>query len=210
MEYSLEAIKDDLSHMGKYEFYQKYIMRSYNWYFDNVLLGNGHNVLDIMDDFKFIISKGLGISFHNIAMVGSGKLGYSLSPIPQKCLQKFNSDEKVRKVSDIDVAVVSDKLFHAYWDILRNSYKTEYQPYYDHIPEQIYRGYINEKDLLAIAGCRKKWKQNAMKVKKELFNEMYIKHEITFRLYRSWEDFEQYNIQSIGKIKRRIIDGAPI
>ena len=56
----------------------------------------------------------------------------------------------------------------------------------------------------------KKWKQNAMKVKKELFNELYIKHEVTFRLYRSWEDFEQYNIQSIRKIKRRIADGATI
>lgn len=29
MEYPLEVIKDDLSKMKPYEFYQKYIMRSY-------------------------------------------------------------------------------------------------------------------------------------------------------------------------------------
>ncbi|MCI9006163.1 MAG: hypothetical protein HFH39_13220 [Lachnospiraceae bacterium] len=210
MEYPLEVIKDDLSKMKPYEFYQKYIMRSYNWYFEHVLLGKDHNILEIADDFKFIISKGLGISFHNIAMVGSGKLGYSLSPAPDKCLKRFNNDEKIRNISEIDVAVISDKLFHTYWDILRNSYRTAYSAYYDYIPGEIYRGYINEKNLLEIGGCRKKWKQNAMKVKKELFNELYIKHEVTFRLYRSWEDFEQYNIQSIRKIKRRIADGATI
>ena len=61
MEYPLEVIKDDLSKMKPYEFYQKYIMRSYNWYFEHVLLGKDHNILEIADDFKFIISKGLGI-----------------------------------------------------------------------------------------------------------------------------------------------------
>ena len=74
--------------------------------------------------------------------------------------------------------------------------------HYKYISRGIYRGYINEKYLTLIDGCRKEWNEKAAKSKKILRSDLYIKPEITYRLYRSWEDFEEYHIQSINEIKR--------
>ncbi|MFA9423871.1 MAG: hypothetical protein ACERLG_09855 [Sedimentibacter sp.] len=184
------------------EFYLKHILRSDNWYFETVLGVNGSDIIHISDDFKTIVSNELGISFNNIAMVGSGKLGYSLSPNPKKLFLEFNDNEKIRKISDVDIAIVSSQLFQKYWDLFRKSYKPKYAAIYNYIPREIYRGYINENHLQEVEGCRKEWNAISSTSKKSLYNDLYMKHEVTYRLYRSWEDFEEYHIQSLTKIKR--------
>lgn len=199
MAYTLEEIKTDIEVLQTKDFYIKHILRSDNWYFETVLGKSKEDAIRISDDLKSIVSQSLEISFNNIAIVGSSKVGCSLSPPSDqqsKLFRCFNDD------SDIDIAIVSEKLFQKYWTLFRRSYSEVNKRYYKYISRGIYRGYINENNLSVIDGCRKEWNEKASISKKLLRSEMYIRPEITYRLYRSWEDFEEYHLQSIDEIKR--------
>lgn len=202
MAYTLEEIKKDIVILPAKEFYIKYLLRSDNWYFETKLGKSKEDSIRKSDDFKAIVSQTLEISFNNIAIVGSSKTGCSLTPVSEqrsKLFRGFNDD------SDIDIAIVSDKLFQKYWDLFRHSYSEVNKRYYNYISRGIYRGYINEKHLSVIDGCRKEWNEKSSSSKRILRNELYIQPEITYRLYRSWEDFEEYHIQSITEIKRGVM-----
>ncbi len=197
--YTLEEIKKDIMTLPAKEFYIKHLMRADNWYFETKLGKSKEDSIRKSDDFKSVVSQALEISFNNIAIVGSSKTGCSLTPASEqrsKLFRSFNDE------SDIDIAIISDKLFQKYWELFRHSYSEVNKRYYKYISRGIYRGYINEKDLSLIDGCRKEWNEKASNSKKLLRNELYIQPEITYRLYRSWEDFEEYHIQSINEIKR--------
>lgn len=197
--YTLTEIKDDIIALPSKDFYIKYILRSDNWYFETHIGQSKEDAIRLTDDFKSIVSQSLGISFNNISVVGSSKVGCSLTPISvqrDKLFRCFNEE------SDIDIAIVSGKLFETYWNLFRHSYSEVNKRHYKYISRGIYRGYINEKYLTLIDGCRKEWNEKAAKSKKILRNELYIQPEITYRLYRSWEDFEEYHIQSIDEIRR--------
>ena len=196
--YMIEEVKKDIALLAPQDFYIKYILRSDNWYFEKHIGKNKEDAIRMIDDFKSIVSQSLDISFNNIAIVGSSKVGCSLAPIPEKLFKMFHSE------SDIDVAIISNKFFQMYWDLFRLSYSEVNKRHYGKITRAIYRGYINEKHLTLIDGCRKQWNEKAAKSKKTLRDELYIKPEITYRLYRSWEDFEEYHIQSLKDIRREI------
>lgn len=200
MSVTLEKIKSDLESKTAKQFYTEYIVKSSNWYFENILGKSPEESINVADDVKLIISDGFKISFNSIMMVGSGKIGYSLSP--KKLFKPFNNDEKVRKISDLDFAIISSNLFNEYWMKLRKSFRPDYMEMYHHIYQDLYRGYISERNILNVDGCRKEWNELSSISKKELSTKLFIKNEISFRLYRSWEDFEEYNLQNIKKIKK--------
>ncbi len=210
MSHTLDEIKQDLKFKNEKEFYTKHIIRSDNWYFEQYMGKEPDEVLKISDDYRLIISENLQVSFNSVMMVGSGKIGFSLSP-PNNMYNKesklflpFNDNEKVRKVSDIDIAIISSDIFHYYWNLFRHSYKNKYKDTYQHIYQGLYRGYIDERNITFIDGCRKEWNETASISKKRLHNELYFKHDISYRIYRNWEDFEDYNLQNLRKIKREI------
>lgn len=202
MAVTLEELKNDLKNQTEKQFYTKHIVRSENWYFENILGKSPIDQIRYSDDAKLIISDCFGISFNSVMMVGSGKIGYSLSP--HKLFKPFNNDEKIRNISDLDFAIISSEIFMQYWSLFRKSYKPIYKNTYTHIFRDLYRGYINEHNITEIDGCRKIWNDKASQSRKQLFSDMYIKNEISYRIYRSWEDFEDYNLQSINKIKKEL------
>ena len=210
MSFTIEDIKNDLKNNTAKQFYTKHIIRSNNWYFEEYLKKSPDEVLKLSDDYRLIISDNLKVSFNSVMMVGSGKLGYSLSPAifgeerTSKLFLPFNDDEKIRKISDIDIAIISSDIFHQYWNLFRHSYKSRYSSTYTHIYQELYRGYINERNILEVEGCRKEWNKTAAISKNKLHSDLYFKHDIQYRIYRSWEDFEDYNIQNIRKIQREV------
>ena len=110
----------------------------------------------------------------------------------------------VRKVSDLDIAIISSDIFHHYWYLFRHSFKLKYTDTYKYIYQGLYRGYIDERNIMTVDGCRKEWNETASVSKKRLHNELYFRHDISYRIYRNWEDFEEYNLQNIDRIKRGI------
>lgn len=205
MSYTIDEIKADLSVLTTEQFYTKYIVCSENWYLENILKFPTSDRAYVLEEYRLIISNYLNISINSILMVGSGKIGYSLSPLEEKKFKPFNMDEKIRNISDLDIAIISPELFNTFWRSIRCSYKQIYKDLYEkHIFREIYRGYINERNIEEIDGSRKIWIDLVKGAKKKLMEEFYIKNEITFRLYNSWEDFQDYNIQNINKLKRGI------
>ncbi len=195
----LDELKNDLNTLTPREFYMKHIVKSYYWYFDNVLHIPKSDILSTIDEFKDIVSSSIGVSFNSVMMVGSGKIGYSLAP--KKRFKAFEIDTNAKNKSDIDVAIISNDLFLYFWDIYRKSYSVKYEATYKHISREIYRGYINERNLREIDECRVKWNNLSAQSNKILRSKLYLKHEITYRIYRSWEDFEEYNIASLQDMK---------
>lgn len=212
MSYTLEEIKRDIAEKSAKEFYTKHIIRSDNWYFENCLNKSPEEIIKVSDDYRLIISENMNVSFNCVMMVGSGKIGYSLSPpsnepdAESKLFMPFNDDEKVRKVSDLDIAIISSDIFHHYWYLFRHSFKLEYTSTYKYIYQGLYRGYIDERNIMTVNGCRKEWNETAYVSKKRLHNELFFRHDISYRIYRNWEDFEDYNIQNIEKIKRGLLE----
>ncbi len=202
MIYTLEGIKSDLQGLEVKQFYMKYIVKSDNWYFKNILEIDDVDILHAVDEFRDIVSSNIGVSFNSVMMVGSGKTGYSLAP--KKNFKLFQQNTESRNKSDIDIAIISNNLFEAFWGLYRKSYNVKYQCTYDFIAKEIYRGYINERNLREIESCRKKWNELSVKSNKQLRSKLYLKHDITYRIYRSWEDFEEYNLISIKIMRDRV------
>lgn len=206
MSCTIEEIKADLKSMDERQFYLRYIVRSDNWYFENVLNCPKAELARVSDDFRMTISETLGISFNSIMLVGSGKIGYSLSPT-EKLFLPFCVDGGARDISDLDVAIISSDLFHKFWWLFRKSYSSKYSYWYKKfIYNAIYRGYINEKWIDIVDGCRREWAEISAASKRKLTDKLFIRHEATYRIYRSWEDFEEYNLKNIAKIKKNMVE----
>ena len=94
----LEVFKADLNSLSSIQMIRKYI------------LNGGCHVLNDDQHFRLKeqICEHFGIEFNNVILVGSGKLGFSIKS--EKRFHSFGED------SDIDVAVVSTKLFQNIWE----------------------------------------------------------------------------------------------
>lgn len=208
MSYSLEIIKKDIQTLTPRQFYLQHIVRSDNWYFENILKYPISEISRISDDFRMTISESMGISFNSIMVVGSGKIGYSLSPTEKMFAPFCVKEDNGRKTSDIDVAIISSDLYLKFWGLFRKSYSSKYNYTYQNVYKEIYRGYINEKNIQQVDECRKEWLPISAESKKILSDKLFIQHEITYRIYRNWEDFEEYNLKNIGKLKTKISEAS--
>lgn len=202
-------LKADLLSLSPKEFYLKHIVKSHNWYFSDYLHIPQDEIVDKMDYFKEIVSSELQISFHSLQIVGSAKTGYSLSP--NKLFRPFHDEVPDEPSSDIDIAIISEKLFQLFWSKLREVKGIWYnQKYYNHLTESIFRGYINDKDLLKIAGPCEVWENMTRPINVSLQDNLGFVHPITYRLYRSWDDLEEYQIIGISKARRSLEEGSNV
>lgn len=196
-----KIIKKDLLNLTPEEFYMKYIVKTRYWYFSEYLNKHDDEMVDVIDEFKEIVSSHLEISFHGVQMVGSAKIGFSLSP--SKLLKPFHDEDKTGKTSDIDIAIISERLFQRYWDYLRKEKGLWNLSYYESIAKQIYRGYINGSTLQKIDNIRENWSELISSANKELQSKLRIIHPITYRIYRYWDDLQDYQLYGIRKAKEK-------
>lgn len=205
MNIDIEQIKKDIVLLSEKEFYFRYIIKSGNWYFSEYLEVKNDEILDRLDAFKEIVSKNFDVSFHSAQIVGSAKIGVSLSP--NKPFRKFiiSTDDPDKKESDIDIAIVSNRLFASIWEDLRISRSKTFIPNYSYIAKSIFRGYINDKDFKDIEFFRKEWEELISKSNIMLQDSLSITHPISYRVYRSWEDLEDYQLEGITRMKKGVI-----
>lgn len=197
-----KEIVNDLCNLSENEFYLKYIVKSYIWYFEQYQQLPSHQVMEKIDCFKEIISQSFDVSFHSAQIVGSAKLGVSLAP--KKHLRDFivEASNENEKESDIDIAIVSDKLFHDMWDKLRKAKNETVIPRYKMLVSSVFNGYINDKDFKDIdAKVRREWSEKVSESNKKLQGNLSILHPISYRIYRSWEDMEDYQMRGIRELK---------
>ncbi|MBW0257409.1 MULTISPECIES: hypothetical protein [Bacillus] len=199
---SEEKIKFDLENLDEITIVKKYLFNTDIWYFTCHLNLNHSEFMNNLDLMNEIISKNLSISMKNILIVGSGKTGFSFSP--QKALRKFDSNEETE--SDIDIAIVSEKYFFEYWDLAREEISVRYSHYYKEISSGIFNGFISKNTLENIPSIRKVWNERIRATKRELKEKAKFRHPINFRIYRSWEDLEEYHVKGINKLKKAIME----
>jgi hypothetical protein len=160
------------------------------------------------DAFRDLISTNLNCPREDIRVVGSGRLGISLSP--GKNLRRF-SDR-----SDIDVVVINAELFDAFWfALLRAAYPRPPTPtggWLARRRNELYTGWLTPAQ---IAVDPKIFRQNArpvLKLRTNWFNTMKAasqfpprRHEdIRSRLYRTWEHAELYHLHSLVELRRAL------
>ena len=198
-----EQLMNDLRSLDPKQFYFKYIVKSQNWYFENYLKIPANDLIDRMDYFNEIVSTGLNISFHSMKIVGSAKTGFSLSP--HKLLTPFHDGGGPKEPSsDIDIAIVSERLYQKFWDRLRNVQGLWNRYYYDQLTRSIFRGYINDKDLMRINGVREEWTELTSPINVSLQDNLGFVHPISYRVYRYWDDLEDYQLYGITKAKEKL------
>ena len=193
MDFSVNTIKNDIKILSGKDFLMKYLLKSPNWYFSEYQRMNANEAIEQMEKLKAILNSKIGVAFHNVLMVGSGKIGCSLSP--NKKFRNFNED------SDIDIAIVSLKLFYELWEKIRTASANEHIPRYTSIASSIFRGFINEKDFSSIDFARQFWNNKIADLNRCINEDVNIYHTINYRIYRSWEDLEDYHIKGINTLK---------
>lgn len=195
MDFSIDTIKSDVVTLSTKDFLIKYLLKSDNWYFSEYLGLDSYMSIKRMECLKEILNDKLGVAYHNVLMVGSGKIGYSLSP--SKKFKAFDED------SDIDIAIISIKMFNELWAKIRLA-STEEHISYKSITSSVFRGFINEKHFSNIAFARQYWNNQILDLNRCIQEDVGIRHQINYRIYRSWEDLEDYHINGINTLKNII------
>lgn len=196
------SLKRDLLSLTPIDFFLKYIAKSHNWYFSEYLHTPQDQLIDKMDLLKEIVSRNLKIGFHSLQIVGSAKTGFSLSPT--HILKPFHDAAADTKSSDIDIAVISDRLYTFWWKILRETSNAYFVSSYQQVTSSVFRGFINEKDIMNISTIRQKWNEQISPINKTLQDELQFVHPISYRIYRSWEDLEEYQLKSITTAQTKL------
>ena len=148
------------------------------------------------------IAKGLGIPKDDICIVGSGRIGFSLSPL--KYGEKFN------RRSDLDIVVVSPELFDPSWfNILANSRirwsalrRDTQESLKDHREQHhIHNGWIYPHSVVEALDIGQAWLNtfNGLSVIPDLST-----RKVGSRLYRSWQHARIYHRRSLDQVKKEL------
>lgn len=205
MQIDQNTLKTDLLSMSERDFYIKHILKSRNWYFSHYKKLEGEKFVDEIDKFREIVSSTLKVGFLSVKIVGSAKIGFSLSP--EHVLRPFEISPQAENVSDIDIAIISAKMFEELWDKIRRTremYRFCNKIYYQNTAQSIYKGFINESVMHKFSGLEQWWQETMSPVTQKLQDKMSIEHPISYRIYRSWEDIEEYQIHSIYKSRKEL------
>ena len=162
---------------------------------DTILCPN--NNVDRVYDLRKILNDYFSIPVRNVVLVGSAKLGISLS--------KSRFGAKYSEKSDMDMLIVSGTLFDKAWhDLLSFDWKYHKLS----APEKlllkdsldtIQRGFISPDRLPLTSSFRKFW----WSIFENLSNkEEYEYRKIRGRLFKSWRFAERYYAINISKLRK--------
>lgn len=101
-------LKKDLS---KTEFDLEQVLQKHVIDINSFLFDNSNSDLEYR--IRNIIAKSLGVHLNEVVIVGSAKIGYSLSPkkLYHQLDSKYHQTKRKKDKSDIDIAVISPSLF---------------------------------------------------------------------------------------------------
>ena len=147
---------------------------------------------------KVAASDALEVPTKNIAIVGSSKTGYSLTPD-----RNFAS---IRPNSDIDLVVVSKELFDSLWCShlnYKNSIEQSRQYSYSTVAKNIFRHFVsvseNEMDS-SMLFYFSDWINRVGKLKRILEQQFKISTSLEYRVYDSWNYVEQYHVTGLNAL----------
>ena len=200
------TVAPKVMHLTKDEFVELLNTRSVDWIVDNHVFG-GPNFYSfrkpqVYRQMMSAISIGLQVPPTDIHVIGSARIGFSLSP------NKFG--ERFNQYSDIDICVVSNSLFDSSWiDILANERhaRTNLNPQTrQHLRNHreyhyVYNGWMYPGALVPVLRIGTRWMRtfNGLSRIAELAT-----RSISGRLYRTWDHARLYHQWSLRRVKQTI------
>lgn len=161
------------------------------WYFQQ------QNVYCDYVDFKNILGGVFKVTQKDVVLIGSGLFGMSLSPT--KGFRRFSSK------SDLDTVIVSPKYFEIIWSDFLKAYYAGYNQTVSDYGGSIFKKFITFDGKNKIST---KWLLDVSKkndeVKKVATTRLRLKHELKFRIYRSWDDVFAYQNWSEIQLRKKI------
>lgn len=158
--------------------------------------------------FRNEVAVGLGVNPSEVIIVGSGRLGLSLTP--------GNNLRAFRDRSDIDVAIISATAFDRLWlGLLSAAYPrgralTKVGGWLQDRKNEVYTGWLSPSDVLLdatifgpravpVLDIRRQW-FNVFKKASRLPPRRHA--DISYRLYRSWEHAEFYALDGLAALRK--------
>lgn len=190
---SVESFKALLQSTPPQELCRKYLFSNYSWMFDQE---GGVGLKGDYQDFRKNMASFIGEPLENIAVVGSAKYGFSLSP--DKNWKPFDDS------SDIDVVIVSDAFFNEIWTAYRLAYYNGYLSVYNNYSKDIFKKFVvvhlEQRPEYKSKYLRDIWLK-VTEMQRRVSLEHRISHPIKFRVYSGWGDVEYYHIRSFEYLK---------
>lgn len=187
-----EDLIRSLKHRGPTDFVDRLMFDDNAWFFPTV---SGSEY----DEFKEGFAPVFDVQPSDVAIVGSAKYGFSLSP--EKDFRQFQPDEDLPDPSDIDIVVVSRSIFNETWHHLR---RADYQGAVNarkYFQEDVFRRFImigadDDRDSFYLRDLSRL----VDRVRKVATSRYGITQTIKLRVYASWTDAKAYHIWSLQKL----------
>lgn len=199
---SKEIFKNLIIEKDAEEIYEEFFVGNDVWYFKELLKAS--NPSRDYDGVKKLIAKRLGLHSNEIAIVGSAKLGFSVTPTTEKMFKDFcESSEDPKQISDIDIGIVNADLFYKLWDAYFDlSYKggipDEMKKY---MRKNVFQKFIMINSEIIDHPNLAEWFKKIDPCMADLQTVYGISHEVNYRIYESWEAMSRYHVNGLIKLK---------
>lgn len=170
------------------------------WFFTKVFASKANQKYA---DFKLYMAQKFETPATNFFICGSASLGYSLSP--QKNYSEFSD------TSDIDIVIISKELFDKFW----KSYFVDYTnsrltgKAYTRTAKNIFKRFIDFHSSYSQENVvYKEWEKQTSGYQKDLQILFDFPEKVSYRIYRSYNDYKQNLIKNIYDIKNPYVTEA--
>lgn len=191
-------IVNDLHLMDTNDFYDMYFKTDEVWYFNNQS-SKKKSPEEYIKTVSSIISYHFNIPEDAYLIVGSAKIGFSLSP--KKKFREFGSLVKIYGQSDLDIAIVSNDLFYDIWESFKELTYRTFVNDYSLVSSSVFKGYLNDKFIYKQLTIKTDLKDKIDRCNISMQDDLGIIEPINYRFYNSWSDLENYTKSGIIKCK---------
>lgn len=197
-----ESFKDLIKSKDAEEIYEEFFVGNDVWYFKELLRATDPS--KDYDEVKKLLAKKLGLHSNEIAIVGSAKLGFSVTPTPDKMFKDFcDSSDDPKEISDIDIGIVNAELFYKLWQAYFDlSYKggipDDMKKY---MRKNVFQKFIMINSEIIDHPNLQEWFKKISPCMADLQTIYGISHEVNYRIYESWDAMSRYHINGLHKLK---------
>ena len=194
-----EELKRLISELNTPEQYEalanRLISTSVPWFF---ISKYGEESITKYSEFKWYMSSKFGITSNDVSLAGSAWLGYSLNP--KKNFRDFQEG------SDIDIVIVSQRLFNLFWDcyfkeLTRGALSGEI---YVDLSKNTFKRFVDyqaDEPLNISQTFYRNFRKRINGYARDLQVNFDFPSRIGYRIYRSWEDYRMNIIHNLKDVK---------
>lgn len=149
----------------------------------------------VYHDIKVATSDALDVPVKNVAIVGSAKTGYSLTP--GRNYSPFSDS------SDLDLVIVSESLFRELWESYLDFVNGATGQPYAAVAKNVFRHFISIKaedvqgDQLEYFSH---WISRVDKLRQTFQLNFKLPTEVNYRVYDAWKYVEQYHVAGLNAL----------